>query len=420
MITLSWEQCEGSETVSNDTLRGLMVRAAELHGSRPVLVGSHDSMSFEELARALDNAEGTCRSSPGTGIRGARTGWRPGDAELPGCHARAAGVGALVAGAGVGSWPATRQGAVVRSARAMAQQCSIGPDDVIEVGVAIVEPLGFGMLLVALASGATVSLRPSPDTTVMVLDQAALVRGLGVGSTDRRASKLRWALSSPRASTSLAEAFRRHYGVPLRHVFQTGGAFVAADLGAEPTVAGGSVGDPLEFSGLIVDVVDRQGTRCPPGRSGDLVVHLGEQCPCGSGGRRVAPVADARVDGDRACTDWVPSGQVARFEPCGRLHVLGARPGARNAAGRPVDGELIEQVISAASGVRDVAVVEQLIGRDRMIRAIVEVEPGCDRPALVAWCRRHLPEDAVPALFELHAARGAPRFVETRTLGASR
>ncbi len=415
--------------MSNDTLADLMVRAAEQHGSRPVLVGSHDSVSFEELARALGDVDGTCHLVPGSGTRGTRTetvpnggehaGVRAGDASLPGCSTRAAGLGALLAGAATGPWPVARQGAVIRSARTLAHQCSIGPDDVIEADVPIVEPLGFGMLLVALASGASLSLRPSPDTTVMVLDETTLARRLRSGSDGNWSSRLRWALSSPRASTALAEGFRRRYGVPLRHVLQTAGAFVAADVGAEPTVAGGSVGDPLAFSGLIVDVVDRRGTTCPPGRSGELMVHLGEACPCGPDDRRPLAVADARGEHTRACTDWVSSGQVARLEPCGRLHVLGIRPGAYNAAGRPVDVELIEQVILAATGVCDVAVVGQLVGCDRVIRAIVEVEPGCDRPGLVAWCRRHLPEHAVPAVFELHAPRGASRATSTRTLRAS-
>lgn len=177
------------------------------------------------------------------------------------------------------------------------------------------------------------------------------------------------------------------------HVYE---AYGATDVSIDCTIRGdewlqhlGSVGRPV---GCDIEIHDRSGHRCPPGKAGQILVRPVDR-------RSAHPrVIGADPSGAR---DLRPTGDIGYVDDDGYVYVLGRDALSIVTGGVNVHAETVELVLLAHPAVRDAAVVgvpDEDLGE--AVHALVCLADGCDRSdainQLLDWCREHLPREHVP------------------------
>lgn len=180
---------------------------------------------------------------------------------------------------------------------------------------------------------------------------------------------------------AVARRFRQVTGKPV-HVFygssESGGITYdrRGDAGER-----GSLGTPVEGVTIELEPVDEARSlvvvRSPAVARG----YLGEE----------GPVDDPALAGGRFRTSDL--GELRD----GELYLLGRVDEVINIKGKKVHPREVEDVLRAASGVDDVAVLAApRPGGGEILRAVVATRAALEREALLAWCRERLAEHKVP------------------------
>jgi long-chain acyl-CoA synthetase len=190
---------------------------------------------------------------------------------------------------------------------------------------------------------------------------------------------------------ALDRAFEERFGVPLLDGYGITETSTMVTMnwphGGRPY---GSCGLPVP--GLSVRLVDpATGTDTPPGGEGELWVR-GPNVMRGYHGRP-EQTAEVLVDG------WYRTGDLARADPHGYLTICGRTKEMIIRGGENIYPAEIENVLLAAPGVADAAVVGRPhpdLGEEPVAFVVPGDEPP-DEDALLARCRRDLTAFKVPA-----------------------
>ncbi|MCB2224477.1 MAG: AMP-binding protein [Actinobacteria bacterium] len=122
----------------------------------------------------------------------------------------------------------------------------------------------------------------------------------------------------------------------------------------------------------------------------------------GAGGRievKGTPVAIDTIDGPlRVPGDWLPTGDLGRFDAAGRLVVEGRADRVIVTGGVNVHPEAVEAVLAGHPDVSDVRVVGEADPEwgTAVVAEVVAAGPRFDGEAVRAWARDRLPGAAVP------------------------
>jgi amino acid adenylation domain-containing protein len=168
------------------------------------------------------------------------------------------------------------------------------------------------------------------------------------------------------------------------------------DLEAKP----GSVG--IAIPGTEVWIEDDDGNRVQPGEVGQLFVrgaHVMQgywSNPEGTARKLRPGPAGERV---------LATGDLFRQDADGYLYFVGRRDDIIKSRGEKVPPAEVEEVLRAADGVREAAVIgvpDRLLGE--AVQAHVAPQPGrdLDERALIAYCARHLEDYMVPRQVVIH------------------
>ncbi|MEX0937836.1 MAG: class I adenylate-forming enzyme family protein [Pirellulales bacterium] len=211
----------------------------------------------------------------------------------------------------------------------------------------------------------------------------AMLDVLMFGAGDRLRGAVRTVLSagSP-LSQRTAERFHGKSGTTIRPLYgttETGGITVAP--AEEPQIAGSCVGPPM--NGVEAQVRPHpEHSDAQPG-AGRLFIRSSSMMAgyLSSDGIDTSPVADG----------WFETGDLARIDQRGHIHLLGREADVINVEGLKVIPSEVEEVIASVPGVVEVKVYAAARkSGGQFIKAAVVVESGVDVQLIRSHCERHL------------------------------
>ncbi|MEV6775850.1 class I adenylate-forming enzyme family protein [Streptomyces syringium] len=213
---------------------------------------------------------------------------------------------------------------------------------------------------------------------------------------------LRLCLSSGAALPApVADRFREHCGLRVQQIY---GSTEAGIIAAQRVVDEGAdrgVGRPVR--GVRVRLVDERGQDVPPGATGSLWVRTPAMFTHYLD--RPGPTGQAFRDG------WYVTGDMARTDGEGRLHLVGRKDSFINVGGKKVNPSEVEEVLLAHPAVAE-AVVWGERGEDgadadgvsERVRATVVARAPLSAADLAAHCRGRLLPHQVPGGVEFVAS----------------
>ncbi|GAA4972385.1 hypothetical protein GCM10023205_43160 [Yinghuangia aomiensis] len=195
-----------------------------------------------------------------------------------------------------------------------------------------------------------------------------------------------------------ARRFRDRFGITVLNCYgqtEIGGEIVgwnAADARAHGEAKLGAVGRPHD--GVALAIRDDDGTDLPRGASGELWV-------------RTPAIADGYANGsglaDRLDPDgWFRTGDIGRVDAEGFLWIDGRASDMINRGGLKVFPAEVAEVLGAAPGVAEAAVVgvpDPRLGEVPWAVVVPRTPGGIDAVVLDAWCREHLAPFKVPVRY---------------------
>jgi len=294
--------------------------------------------------------------------------------------------------------------AATEEARHYIETIGITAEDTIMAIAPMCHAYAYGMcVMVPLLSGASVvSMRAFQSSRVfqglaeekvtIMPAVPAMLDVLLFGAGDRLRDSVRTVLSagSP-LSERTAERFSAKSGIRVRPLYgttETGGITVAT--ATDRQTSGSCVGPAMQ--GVDAQVRPHEGHDAPGvGRlfirsSSMMSGYLGPQ------GVDTSPITDG----------WFKTGDLARIDDRGEIHLLGREAEVINVEGLKVIPSEVEEVIAAVPGVVEVKVYAgSRKSGGQFIKAAVVVESGVDVAALRAHCERNLvyykrPEKIIP------------------------
>lgn len=287
--------------------------------------------------------------------------------------------------------------------------------------VPIFHSYGFDLgVLPCLTAGATLVLpgRFVPRSTARALAGAEVSVFLGVPAMYRTLldacagealdlSRPRWLLScTAPLNPALVADFHAAFHAPIcQHYGSSEAGGVTTHVPAEVLRRPASVGVPM--CGVRVRVLAADGSECPPGVEGEVVVDGPQVARAYVSG---APEGPSPLEEGRFRT-----GDLGAFDTDGFLHLRGRRDRLINVGGLKVSPLEVQQVLEGFAGVREAAV---LGGRDALgeevVHAVVSLRSPCTEAELLDFCRRHLADYKVPRRIEIRdeLPRGASGKVQ--------
>jgi long-chain acyl-CoA synthetase len=291
----------------------------------------------------------------------------------------------------------------------------IGPDDIVYAVLPISHVYGLASVcLGSLYGGTTLRLAPrfSPDAVRHALAEERISIFQGVPAMHAKlldhlhehghpwsAPYLRYAYSggSP-LDAALKARVERAYGVPLHNGYGM--------TESSPTVAGTtldaprsdcSVGQPIP--GIEVRFVTLDGAEAAPGEIGELWVR-GPNVMLGYYRSPEQTRATVTDDG------WLKTGDLARQDPDGALHIVGRSKELIIRSGFNVYPAEVEHVLNAHPDVVQSAVIGRAVEGNEEVIAFVELAAGATlaADALDAWCAERLAPYKRPAQIRVLAA----------------
>ncbi|MEV6548607.1 class I adenylate-forming enzyme family protein [Streptomyces sp. NPDC051597] len=209
--------------------------------------------------------------------------------------------------------------------------------------------------------------------------------------TSRPGETVRLCLSSGAAlPPEVADRFTEHCGPAVQQVYgSTEAGVIAAQLPQPDGTADAGVGKPVR--GVRIRLVDEADRPVPPGGTGALLVRT--------------PAMFTRYLGhpgasERAFRDgWYVTGDLARLDGEGRLHLVGRKDSFVNVGGKKVNPLEVEAVLLAHPGVAEAVVWgEPVEGQaSERVRAAVVPRSPLSTAAITAHCRDRLLAHQVPA-----------------------
>ena len=285
--------------------------------------------------------------------------------------------------------------AATEEARHYIETIGVTADDTILAIAPMCHAYAYGMcVMVPLLSGASVvSMRSfqaskvfqglTEERVTILPAVPAMLDVLLFGAGDRLRGAVRTVLSagSP-LSERTAERFHSKSGLMVRPLYgttETGGITVAPS--AERQIAGSCVGPPMD--GVEAQVRPHPAhTDAQPG-VGRLFVRSSSMMAgyLGADGIDSAPLTDG----------WFETGDLARLDESGFIHLLGREAEVINVEGLKVIPSEVEEVIAAIPGVVEVKVYAgSRKSGGQFIKAAVVVDGDFDVQTIRAHCERHL------------------------------
>ncbi|WP_338932821.1 class I adenylate-forming enzyme family protein [Streptomyces netropsis] len=216
---------------------------------------------------------------------------------------------------------------------------------------------------------------------------------------------LRLCLSSGAALPApVAARFREHCGLGVQQVYGSTEAGIIAAQRPEDEGVDRGVGRPVR--GVRIRLVDERGRALPPGATGSLLVRTPAMFTHYLD--RPGPTRQAFRDG------WYATGDLARTDREGRLHLVGRKDSFINVGGKKVNPTEVEEVLLAHP-----AVAEAVVWGDRgeqgeqggitdgvseRVRATVVARAPLSAADLAAHCRGRLLPHQVPGGVEFVAS----------------
>lgn len=156
------------------------------------------------------------------------------------------------------------------------------------------------------------------------------------------------------------------------------------------------IGRPVRGAGVLV--LDSEARLVPPGGIGELYVHATGMADGYIAGSGASAARFGRFSPD---SDHVlfRTGDFVRLDATGSLHLLGRRDGRVEVRGRPVEPDLVADVLRRHPRVRDVAVVKT--SGDHLLAAVAGPDDPQLPEALRVFATERLPGEAVPSSFVL-------------------
>ncbi|MEU0056148.1 class I adenylate-forming enzyme family protein [Streptomyces sp. NPDC006334] len=302
------------------------------------------------------------------------------------------------------------QANLVRGARVYAEVHGYGEQDRVLLAVPLLH--SFGMvsgLVTSLLTGACLTLpgRFAPGAllrelaavraTVLVAAPVAydLLARSAAGSPGATGS-VRLCLSSGAAlAPATAQRFHAATGLRIQQVYGSTEAGIIATQRADDPAEDRGVGHVVP--GVRIRLVGEDGRPAPAGRPGSLLVRTSAMF---AGYHRQPEATEAAfVDG------WYATGDVARTDEDGRLHLVGRKDSFINVGGKKVNPTEVEAVVAGHPLVAEAAVWgEELPGGGERVRATVVAAGPLTAGELTAYCRERLLPHQVPLGTEFVAA----------------
>jgi acyl-CoA synthetase (AMP-forming)/AMP-acid ligase II len=207
-----------------------------------------------------------------------------------------------------------------------------------------------------------------------------------------RQSWLRLCLCSGAALSPLTERrFRDAFGIPISQVYGCTEAGIIACQSPLTGAAGPGVGKPAP--GVEVRVTGEAGELVSPGTAGMLHVRT----PAMFGGYLNQPEATALVLQD----SWYATGDVAKLDASGFLHLTGRQSSFINVGGKKVNPVEVERVLLGHPLLAEAVVWgEELPVLGERVRASVVATGRLTAAELTRYCRDRLQPHQVPARVE--------------------
>lgn len=285
--------------------------------------------------------------------------------------------------------------AATEEARHYIETIGVTPDDTVMAIAPMCHAYAYGMcVMVPLLSGASVvSMRSfqaskvfqglAEEHVTILPAVPAMLDVLLFGAGDRLRGSVRTVLSagSP-LSDRTAQRFHDKSGLMVRPLYgttETGGITVAPTSAQQ--IAGSCVGPPMQ--GVEVQVRPHPAhTDSRPG-VGRLFIRSSSMMAgyLGPDGIDLSPLTDG----------WFETGDLARLDESGYIHLLGREAEVINVEGLKVIPSEVEEVIAAIPGVVEVKVYAgSRKSGGQFIKAAVVTEGTVDVQAIRAHCERHL------------------------------
>jgi acyl-coenzyme A synthetase/AMP-(fatty) acid ligase len=247
------------------------------------------------------------------------------------------------------------------------------------------------------APGALLRELASVRATVLIAAPVAYdLLARSVAGSPGATGSVRLCLSSGAAlAPTTAERFRAATGLRIQQVYGSTEAGIIATQRAEDTAEDRGVGHVV--AGVRIRLADEDGRPVPDGQPGSLLVRT----PAMFTGyhRRPEATRAAFVDG------WYATGDVARTDADGRLHLVGRKDSFINVGGKKVNPVEVEAVLTGHPLVAEAAVWgEELPGGGERVRATVVTTGPLTAGELTAYCRERLLAHQVPMGTEFVAA----------------
>ncbi|OAR23988.1 hypothetical protein A8W25_16085 [Streptomyces sp. ERV7] len=216
--------------------------------------------------------------------------------------------------------------------------------------------------------------------------------------TSRPGDTVRLCLSSGAAlPPAVADRFAQHCGPAVQQVYgSTEAGVVAAQLPQPDGTADAGVGRPVP--GVRIRLVDEEDRPVPPGGTGALLVRTPAMFTHYLG--HPGPSERAFRDG------WYVTGDLARLDGDGRLHLVGRKESFINVGGKKVNPLEVEAALLAHPAVAEAVVWGEVVEEqtsERVRAAVVPCSP-LSGAAITAHCRDRLLAHQVPATIEFVAS----------------
>ncbi|MEU3934985.1 class I adenylate-forming enzyme family protein [Streptomyces sp. NPDC029044] len=368
-----------------------------------VLVGAASRLTALAAAGAWPAHRTAAAAAPRTG-QGEHPLPAPADGEEPFLHQYTSG------STGEPKAAVHTQANLVRGARIYAGVHGYGEQDRVLLAVPLLH--SFGMvsgLVTSLLTGACLTL-PGRFAPGALLRELAAVRATvlvaapvaydllarSVAARPGATGSVRLCLSSGAAlARTTAERFHAATGLRIQQVYGSTEAGIIATQRSDDPAEDRGVGHVVP--GVRIRLVGEDGLPVPDGRPGSLLVRT----PAMFAGyhRRPEATRAAFVDG------WYATGDVARTDGDGRLHLVGRKDSFINVGGKKVNPAEVEAVMAGHPLVAEAAVWgEELPGGGERVRATVVAAGPLTAGELTAYCRERLLAHQVPLGTEFVAA----------------
>jgi acyl-coenzyme A synthetase/AMP-(fatty) acid ligase len=211
----------------------------------------------------------------------------------------------------------------------------------------------------------------------------AMLDVLMFGAGDRLRGAVRTVLSagSP-LSERTAGRFQAKSGVVVRPLYgttETGGITVA--LVSDEQALGGCVGPPMQ--GVEAQVRPRPDSAETPPGVGQLFIR--------SSSMMSGYLGEDTIDTSPLDNGWFATGDLAKIDAAGRIHLMGREADVINVEGLKVIPIEVEEVIAAMPGVLEVKVYAgRRASGGQFIKAAVVLEAGFDPATIRAHCEKNL------------------------------